>query len=287
MKPSAFSCVYSTESKKKPEEIFMKTKTALFGLMMLAAFSSLACYGSVFGARVRGSGKVVEEERAIENVKTVTLATFGDLTIEIGEEETLRIEAEDNVMDYIETEVSGGRLTIKASPNVSLSTSQPVRFYLTVKALEEIKNTGSGDIYAPNLEAVDFSVIVTGSGDVTLESVKATEADVTLTGSGDLTLDEIDAEWLKVRITGSGSAEINAGLVADLNVTMNSSGDLEMNNVESETAAVVLTGSGSADLWASETLDVRISGSGDISYRGRPRISSSMSGSGSLNAQGE
>ena len=263
----------------------MKAITALIGLLL--AFSSLACSGSLIGTRVRGSGNVVEEERAIANVTAVTLATFGDLTIEVGEKETLRIEAEDNLMDYIETDVVGGRLTIKASPSANLRSTKPVRYYLTVKTLEEIKATGSGDIYAPDLEAVDFSVNVTGSGDVTLESVQATAVDMTLTGSGDLNMDKLDAEWLKVRITGSGSAEINAGLVADLDATLTGSGDFEANGVESESAKARLTGSGSADLWASQSLDVTISGSGSVDYRGRPAITSRITGSGDLNAQGE
>ena len=265
----------------------MKAKTALIGLLLIAAFSSLACFGSLLGTRVRGSGNVVEEERAITNVEAVTLATFGDLTIEIGEEETLRIEAESNLMDYIETDVSGGRLTIKASPNANLQSTQPVHFYLTVKTLEEVKTTGSGDIYLADIETVDFSVIVNGSGDVTMESVKAANAELHMTGSGDVSLDALDAEWLKVRMTGSGSAEINDGRVADLNVTINGAGDLEINAVQSETAAVKLTGSGSADLWANETLDVQITGSGDVDYRGRPNITSRLTGSGDLKPQGE
>jgi hypothetical protein len=54
---------------------------------------------------VRGSGNVVEETREVSGVSGVELATLGTLHVEIGESESLRIEAEDNLLEYIETDV--------------------------------------------------------------------------------------------------------------------------------------------------------------------------------------
>ena len=49
----------------------------------------------------------------MSGVTGVNLATIGHLTIELGDTESLRIEAEDNLMEYIETDVRSGKLRIR------------------------------------------------------------------------------------------------------------------------------------------------------------------------------
>ena len=139
-------------------------------------FSILACDTSrIFvqgfeSTAERGSGNVVEETRPVSGVKGVDLATIGDVIIEIGDEESLRIEAEDNLMKFFETEVRSGTLRISTNPrSVNLRPTQPVRFFLTVKELEEVTISGSGDIQVPDLEADRFSVDIGGSGDVNFQ----------------------------------------------------------------------------------------------------------------------
>ena len=110
-------------------------------VVLVMALSALGCVcgpisfgtgGFGWPGTVRGSGQVVEEERPVSGVTGVELATFGDLTIELGDEEELRIEAEENLIPYFDTEVRGGVLVIKQRPNVRLVSRRPVNFYLTV-----------------------------------------------------------------------------------------------------------------------------------------------------------
>ena len=54
-----------------------------------------------------GSGQVVTETREVSNFNAVEFTSFGDLTIQQGERESLTIEAEDNVLREIETVVRG------------------------------------------------------------------------------------------------------------------------------------------------------------------------------------
>ena len=77
--------------------------------LLILALSILACQvGGLMG--VRGSGNVAEEDRAVSGFTGVALAGIGELTIEVGERESLRIEAEDNLMPYLEAEVRNGML---------------------------------------------------------------------------------------------------------------------------------------------------------------------------------
>ena len=89
----------------------MKRRSHLALVMAVFLLSSLGCFccGINFGGPrvawpwgLRGSGRMAEEERPVSGIIGVDLATFGDLTIEVGEQEGLSIEAEDNLIPYCE-----------------------------------------------------------------------------------------------------------------------------------------------------------------------------------------
>ena len=215
---------------------------------------------------IRGSGNVIEEDREVSGFTGLVLSGFGSLTIEVGEEESLRIEAEDNLMPYLEAKVRNGILKIGFQDGVNLNPTRPVRFYLTVKELDTIVLSGSGDIEAPDLEAERFSVTISGSGDVEM---------------GDLS-----ADILNVTISGSGNLDIASGQIEKQDITISGSGEYQAGGLNSGSVEITISGSGNATVWATDSLDVRISGSGSVNYYGNPRTTFSASGSGKLKSLG-
>lgn len=83
------------------------SKRFLFAVTIaIVVLSVLACRsGTGLTRTVRGSGHVVERDRVVSGFSGVELATIGALHIEAGERKALRIEAEDNLLSYIETVV--------------------------------------------------------------------------------------------------------------------------------------------------------------------------------------
>jgi hypothetical protein len=211
---------------------------------------------------VRGSGRVVEEKRQVSGFTGVNLAGIGTLYIELGAGEELRIEAEDNLMRYFETEVRNGMLRIKHQDRVNLRPQKPVSFYLTVKELDTIGVSGSGEIEAPGLSAKRLSVSVSGSGDVEM---------------GDLAADALEA-----KISGSGSVDIAGGNVEKQDVTISGSGKYEARDMESARARVRVTGSGEVTIRVRDHLQANIIGSGDVRYVGSPTVDKTVIGSGAV-----
>ena len=244
----------------------MKQRVGFAVLVSIMILSALACQVGGFTG-VRGSGNVVEEIRDVSDFTGVALAGSGELTIEVGETESLRIEAEDNLMEYLKAEVHNGVLEIGVENNVNLNPSRPMRFYLTVRELDRIVLSGSGDIRAPDLEARRFSVTISGSGDVELE--------------------KLDADTLDVTISGSGSLDVADGQVTGQNVTISGSGTHTARDLESERAKVIIVGSGAATIRVNDHLRAIITGSGDVRYLGNPAIDSSVTGSGDVKRIGE
>ena len=277
----------------------MKQQGLIVLVVLALALSSLACSFGGF-ATVRGSGHVVEENRAVSGFTGVNLATLGNLQIQLGDQEGLRIEAEDNLIPYLDTVVSGDQLVIRSQDGVMLRPTRPVNFYLTVKSLDSIALTGSGNIVALDLKADQFRARLSGSGNMTLGNLYATNIEmhltgsgnlraagataqdqqITLSGSGDVELGNWNAETAEVRITGSGGFDASKGAVKAQSVTLSGSGEYHADGVDSATAEARIMGSGSMTVRVRDRLSAQITGSGSVRYAGSPQVQTTTTGSG-------
>lgn len=292
----------------------MKRKVIISVMIAALALATIACELSGILAEnnvlsmEKGSGNVVEESRPISGVKGVDLATIGNVIIEIGEKESLRIEAEDNLMKFFETEIRGGTLRISTKPStVNLQPTKPIFFFLTVSELELASISGSGDIQIPDLTSDQLSVVIGGSGDIstgdletgrfdidiggsgdiTANRVSAPSFTVSINGSGDITLQDLQAEALSLNVNGSGNLRIDGGKVAEQDIDINGSGSFQAGDLTSQLTNIRVSGSGDITVWVVDSLDVRINGSGDVRYYGRPTVSTTGNGSGDVISLGQ
>lgn len=242
----------------------------------IALLAVLGCSCAGFSIPIgapRGSGEVGQDVRDVRGVREVELASFGNLYVELGEQEQLRIEADENLLDYIETEVRGETLTIRHRRGIGLwprapwSQGAPIEYHLTVKALDSIKVSGAGNVSLPELTADQFRVEISGAGSIELE---------------DLRVDK-----LNVRISGAGNFKVQSGEVDDQDISISGAGDYRARDLDSDTAEVNLSGLGSATLRVREHLDVHMTGAGSVRYLGRPTVEKNITGVGSVEAIGE
>ncbi len=292
----------------------MNRRYFIIAIALVFAITAMACELSGIlvtpqsSSVVQGSGNVVEETRLVSGVTGVDLATFGDVIIQLGEKEALRVEAEDNLMQYFETDMLGGTLRIRTSPrSINLRPTKPVRFFLTVNGLEQVSISGSGDIQVPDLETDQFSVDIGGSGDVSLgdmnadrleiniggsgdvdtDRVKVQSFQVRINGSGNITLGELNADQLSLDVNGSGNLNIDDGQVREQEISINGSGNFRADDLASKVVVVRIGGSGDVTVWVTDSLDARFMGSGNVRYYGRPKVSTSGNGSGDLTNLGD
>lgn len=241
----------------------MKNRIWLAFLGMILVLSLLACnltVNSFLGDTVRGSGEVIEESRDISGISRVGLTMPGTLYISIGSDEGLRIEAEENLLEYIQTNVRGSQLQIETQRGINLQATRPINYYLTVARLEEVDITSSGDVEVKDLEADSFSA--------------------SISSSGSLLISNLVGDSLQVRISSSGNLDILGGEVREQTIRLSSSGEYRARDLASTRADVTLTSSGDATVRASERLTGRLSSSGDLYYIGNPAMDVSTSSSG-------
>ena len=251
------------------------------------ALAGLACQISSPGVSigisgVRGSGIEIEEERQVSGITRVRVANQGDLFIEIGAEESLVIEAEDNLPEYIESDVRGGELVLETRHGVNLRNDQPICYQLVVPELEGISVSSSGDVEAPELEAGRFRISLSSSGEVEVDAIAAKRLDVNISSSGDVTIGELQADSLDVNISSSDSLTILDGEVEEQDISISSSGDYGGRDLESQRAEVRLSSSGNATIRVSDELDANLSSSGDLKYIGDPSLNVRTTSSGDV-----
>jgi hypothetical protein len=253
---------------------------ALIALATLTLLCGTGCFE--IGDRIRGSGEMTETVHDVSGITRVVLSCSGYLDIIYGDREELSIVVDDNLQQYYRVKVKGRSLTIGTQPHVVVRPAKSPRFQLTVRELEEIQNSGSGEIETPVLRANDFELIVTGSGDLEVHGLMVEDAFVRVTGSGDMRIGELRADEVEVNISGSGGIRVVDGEVDRQEVRITGSGDYAARRVASSVAVVHLTGSGSATVHVDDQLEATITGSGDVNYDGNPKVDRVRSGSGNV-----
>ena len=260
----------------------MKNSTSIILLGLVLIFSILACTTTINAGSqlVRGSGVTAAEDRSVSKVTGVELATPGTLDITLGASESLQIEADDNLLQYIQTDVRGGELVIKTRPGFDLQPVRPIKYHLTVVRLDALAISSSGDISVGDIKSDAFSIAISSSGDLAIKSLDCSSLRVKISSSGDTSVSTLKADTINVNITSSGNLDIGGGQVRQQTINISSSGKYRAKTLASASAEVTLSSSGEATLNVSDTLNGSLTSSGNINYVGSPRLNVNATSSG-------
>lgn len=231
-------------------------KIILFGLSALVFFSSCRY---VTGERIHGNGNVKTEQRSPGSFRSVS--SYGSFNVYVSSgEPSVQIEAEDNLLPYIETYVDGSALHVREKDNVWLRPRREIKIFVSLPDFESIHSYGSGDII--------------GQSKITNSS----KLELTVNGSANIKMD-VDAPEIDAETNGSGDIDLR-GSVKSWDGEIHGSGNIKAMDLRSDNATIKIYGSGDADVFADAKLDVHVAGSGDVRYKGNAQVSSSIAGSG-------
>lgn len=191
---------------------------------------------------VRGSGTVLTEERRVEPFTEIELEGSGTVLVALGERSAVTVEADDNVVPLLTTEVEGGRLRLGSKSGTAFISNVPIVFRVTTSSLRAVVVSGSGDVQIGDFAGEDLEVRIDGSGEVLA------------TGT---------VERLEVRVGGSGTFDGFDLEAADVSVEVGGSGEVEVS--ASERLEVEIEGSGEVRYMGDPgQVETRVSGSGDV-----------------------
>lgn len=235
--------------------------------LLFLAFGLTGCQMRIPPDTVRGSGEVVTQERLLVGVERVNLSTIGDLTVVLGDEEKLVIEAEENLIEYLVSDVRSGTLHISQQEGIEIRPTQPVRYTLTVPTLDGLSVNSLGNIQAPVLKSEDFEIQINSTGNIRLAG--------------------LSTERLEVTISSSGDVQIEGGEVQDSFIRISSLGNYLARDLASQTAEVRINSSGDATLRVAQSLKANLTSSGNLYYYGNPTLDVKTSSSGRVSRAGD
>ncbi|MES2374421.1 MAG: head GIN domain-containing protein [Bacteroidota bacterium] len=229
-----------------------------------ALLISLSSFAQWPWQKVEGNGNLKKETRPASGYTAISSSGSWDVMVAYGESNSIQVEADENLLEYISTKVENGKLSIKTTKNVNLRTKNRITIYVSLTRLTAISLSGSGDIIGEgkftNDGNTDFSV--SGSGSIKMTVNKLGKVEVGVSGSGNVRLSG-SANSVEARISGSGNADCS--------------------NLICDDAYAHISGSGNIKLNANRAIDANISGSGNVSYKGSASdVKKHVSGSGRL-----
>lgn len=214
------------------------------------------------GQQVTGNGQVTSSDRATGDFKDLVVAGPMHAFIHQGPVQDAKIEAESNLIPYVETRLHDGKLEIKFKNHVQITSHQPINIYLTAPHIQRLNMLGSGDIKVQDSLVSDTGIklSVAGSGNIQIQ-MNAPALDADIAGSGDI---------------------IASGETRNISLHILGSGDFKGADLKSEQAVIKIAGSGNAHVFSSLKLTTKIFGSGNIYYRGNPSLETTSAGSGKV-----
>jgi len=237
----------------------MKVKVLIGVLLVCVAALSGGLYWFFVVNMVHGSGVETTETRDLAAFRQIDLSCFGDVDVIIGDQHSVSITSDDNIVPLITTELEGDRLVIDCEKRYRSKLGVKVK--VVVAKLDGLVISGSGDIRAGEIKGESFAGSISGSGNMEIERLEGNE--------------------LSAKVSGSGSLKIS-GQVEKLNAGISGSGDVNLSDLTSQKVVAKISGSGNIQVRAEESLEARISGSGNITQHGKAKPDAKVSGSGSV-----
>lgn len=232
--------------------------------LTLAIVASLILSACSFNFGKKGNGNVVTQERDVsENFTEIRGSAGLDVYLTQGNEYKIMVEADENLQQFIETDIKNGKLHITTSENISWSEAKKV--YVTFVEVNSIEASSGAEVIGNSLIKSETLSLKASSG-ADLE-VEVFAKDITAQTSSGAEI-KVSGKASSLFAKASSGSELNAKELLVVNCTAEASSGAEIKvNVK-------------------EKLDANASSGADIRYSGNPTsVNSNKSSSGSVKSQ--
>src|SRR5436190_4174611 len=235
-------------------------KIALFSLVILVLGSGCR---EMAGRRVRGSGHITTENRSESGFNSIDVSGDIDVYIKQDSATSVKLEADDKILEYIEVHTGGSTLEIYTENGIRLRPSNKIKVYISNPQYKEIHVSGASSVRCEN------------------EITSTDMLDINLSGASEGTL-ELNAPRISVNVTGASNASIK-GKTKDFEGSVSGASKIKGYDLLSENAAVDASGASHIEIFASVKIDGQASGASSINYKGNAQSSVEKSGASSVN----
>jgi hypothetical protein len=224
----------------------METIKLLIALILTTTL--ISCQFDMNIGQVSGNGNVETEEREIDQDFDQVEGNRGlDVYLTEGNENKVVVEADENLLDLIETDVVNGKLVITASKNIGRAKTKKI--HVTYTHLKNIEAHSGSDVIGTN---------VIKSETLTLDSSSGADLEVEVFSK------ELYAE------TSSGADIDVSGKASNLYANASSGSDLNAKKLEVIDCSAKASSGANIIVNVKDKLNARATSGGDVKYYGNP-----------------
>ena len=211
----------------------------------LALVLTLGCIvGSCNVTGIRGSGNPKTETRPVSDFTTVQVYGNAQLLVEQGDTESLSVTADDNLLQYLKSEVRSSILVLGPEQTVSLSPTKPVTWKLTVRKLNSIGVSGDVSVDAKDIQTDSLDLAISGSGAFSITGAAPRQV-IAISGLAEYKGENFKTEETSIAISGLGNAVVAASKRLDVQL----SGDGKVRYIGNPEITRNISGAGSVTAW--------------------------------------
>jgi len=211
--------------------------------------------------RITGSGNIISEKRNTGGFTGIKTSAGIDVELKMGDATEVILEADDNILKYIETDVRDGILRIRFEDGLSLSSTH-VKAYVT----------------APRITSLRAS---SGASIIVQDGLKLNEKlSLSVSSSGKIVAD-VDAPEIKATASSGATIELS-GRTREYNADASSGASIKSGGLLSERTIAEASSGADVTVHASINLEARASSGADIRYRGGANVQKTVSSGGSV-----
>ncbi|PCJ96525.1 MAG: DUF2807 domain-containing protein [Flavobacteriaceae bacterium] len=237
----------------------MTTLAKIAIALLMALFMSSCAFDINFGHGKHGNGVVTEDTRNVSEEFTVVSASEGlDVYVTQADEFSIEVEADENIIDLIGTDIKNGKLRIHAIENIGRATK---KVYVSLPNITALESSSGADLIATNIIEADKIRLHSSSGADLKVEVNADEVSADASSGADIRLSGVSN---MLRADASSGSDIKARelLTKTCNADASSGADITVN--------------------VSESLVADASSGADIKYSGDANVQAKKSASGSV-----
>jgi hypothetical protein len=228
---------------------------------LLIAVLTASCH-NVFGDKIKGNGNIKTESRTAGIFSSVDVSGSIDVYVTQDSACSVKVEADENLMEYIIIKTEGDVLVIEPRDGYNLSGSKHIKIYVTSPVFKRFEVSGASSITGESM--------LTSSEVITIQ----------VSGASDTKL-ELRAPKVSIDVSGASTAIVK-GQTKDLFIEGSGASNAKCFELLSENAEVDVAGASNADVFASVKLNAEASGASDVRYKGNAAVNQNTSGAGSI-----
>ena len=228
--------------------------------LLLCFFASESLLAQKYSKKrgIKGDGNVIQESREVGRFSAIDIGGVFTVYLRQGQENSLKVEADANLMPFIEIDKKGETLEVSLQKDTNINKWTEMNLYLTMVEVEEISLSGMVSLKGETrIQGDEIMLRHSGMGASNLDLL-CNKLEASISGMA------------KLHLTGESNQVFleNAGM-----------GNIEAQELKATRLKIDNSGMGHAEVYATTLIDISSTGMGKVTYSGGAEVAT-LSSSG-------